>query len=310
MRTSATLGTLLALLAVGAWALSAVAFAPTGDPSGDGQHASPGPLGPLHEIVPGVYSGGSPYEHPMGLDKLEELGIKTVISVDATIPEVAKLEEIGARSVHIPTRYSGFDPIQKLTLAKAVRDLPRPIYIHCHHGKHRGPAAAACALIGTGEITVERGDAFLHEAQTSPDYPGLWESVRDAKTYDDPTLDGFKVDFAAASEPRGMIEAMSVIDHSWYALGQIRAAGWRVPEDQPDLVPAAEAGIIHNTLRGTLELKDTAKYDELFAELLLRSVAEASELEQAIVRGDVEAIERAHRTLGASCFECHTAYRD
>ncbi len=31
--------------------------------------------------------------------------------------------------------------------AKAVRDLPGKIYIHCHHGKHRSAAAAATACV-------------------------------------------------------------------------------------------------------------------------------------------------------------------
>ncbi len=34
---------------------------------------------------------------------------------------------------------------QVVLVAKAVKELPGPLYIHCHHGKHRGPTAAALA---------------------------------------------------------------------------------------------------------------------------------------------------------------------
>ncbi|MEM9066225.1 MAG: hypothetical protein AAGB51_12125 [Planctomycetota bacterium] len=269
-----------------------------------------GPLGPLVEVVPGVYSGGSPYADPRAIGELRRLGIKTVISVDATQPDVAVVQSIGARSVHVPTRYSGFDPIQKLTLAKAVRDLERPIYIHCHRGLHRGPAAAACALIATGEMDPSRGEPFLTDAGTSLDYPGLWESVRNAKRLSDATLDGFSVAFDAANQPRGMVEAMSIIEASWHAMGAIREAGWQAPEHQPDLVPAAEAGLIHNTLRGVTGLDSPYSGDEEFATLLATSIAQSSDLENAIIAGELERMESAYRSLETTCYECHVAYRD
>ena len=37
-------------------------------------------------------------------------------------------------------------------IATAVQTLPGPIYIHCHHGKHRSPAASAAACVGAGLI--------------------------------------------------------------------------------------------------------------------------------------------------------------
>jgi protein tyrosine/serine phosphatase len=62
-------------------------------------------------------------------------------------------------------------------LAKAVRDLPGPIYIHCHHGKHRSPAAAAVACVAAGLLAPERAPAVLKEAGTSPNYRGLFASA-------------------------------------------------------------------------------------------------------------------------------------
>ncbi len=48
-------------------------------------------------------------------------------------------EQLGRKS------HGGISRDQSLTIARAVQDLPGPVFIHCHHGKHRGPTAAVMA---------------------------------------------------------------------------------------------------------------------------------------------------------------------
>jgi hypothetical protein len=52
-------------------------------------------------------------------------------------------------------------------LAKAVRELEGPVYIHCHHGKHRSPAASAVACVAAGLIAPQSALAILEAAGTS-----------------------------------------------------------------------------------------------------------------------------------------------
>lgn len=48
--------------------------------------------------------------------------------------------------------------------------------------------------------------------------------------------------FPEVSRPDDVVAAMVVIDNAFEHLKAIEAAGWSVPKDHPDLVPAAEAG--------------------------------------------------------------------
>ena len=91
-----------------------------------------------------VISGGQP-EGEAGFAELKGLGIKTIISVDGAKPDLELAKKFGLRYVHLPHGYDGIPEERVEELAKAVRDLPGPIYIHCHHGKHRSPAAASAA---------------------------------------------------------------------------------------------------------------------------------------------------------------------
>ena len=85
-------------------------------------------------------------------------------------------ESYGLRYVHLPHGYDGIDQRRARELAKAVRDLPGPIYIHCHHGKHRSPAAAAVACVGAGLLKPDRSLCVLNTAGTSTNYRGLYQA--------------------------------------------------------------------------------------------------------------------------------------
>lgn len=262
----------------------------------------------VYRVAPGVYSGSSP-ESEESLAYLERLGIKTVISVDGAAPDAEALEAIGARAVHVPLKYTGIGPIDRLTLTKAIRDLPRPIFVHCQHGKHRGPTAVCVALVGTGELDAKEAAAFQVEAGTSPEYRGLYEAVERATRVDDEILDSFAAVFEAKRSISSLREAMSEIDAGWYALDAIRRSGWATPEDHPDLVPASEAGAVHEALRQMAELEDTASRDERYRALVEAATNAALDLERSIVAGDNAASTEAFERLSDSCMQCHAGYR-
>ena len=85
-----------------------------------------------------VISGGVP-DGNAGFKQLRRLGVQTVISVDGARPDLARAKSHGLQYVHLPHGYDGISDARRLALAKAVLGLPGPVYIHCHHGKHRSP---------------------------------------------------------------------------------------------------------------------------------------------------------------------------
>ena len=66
---------------------------------------------------------------------------------------------------------------QAIRLVKAIQELPGPVFVHCHHGKHRGPAAAAVCAMTTEGWDKARAQLWLGQAGTDPRYKGLFATV-------------------------------------------------------------------------------------------------------------------------------------
>jgi protein tyrosine phosphatase (PTP) superfamily phosphohydrolase (DUF442 family) len=257
-----------------------------------------------------LISGGVP-EGDAGFDELKRMGVRTIISVDGATPELSKAEARGMRYVHIPVTYADVTEEQRSEIARAVRDLPGPVYIHCHHGKHRSPAAAASAAVALGYITPEQGVAFLKTAGTAPNYQGLYRCVADARVATPAQLAAASAEFPAVQRPQGMVAAMVEVDVAFENLGEIRAAGWVVPSDHPDLVPAAEAGRLADNIRFSGEDHKTLVWGEAYQAKLKHAIEVAGQLEEDLVRGAPrEQLEAGYKLVQASCKDCHAAYRD
>lgn len=85
-----------------------------------------------------LYRGGVPIGEA-GYRSLQGLGIKTIISVDGAPPDLVLARKFSMRYVQLPFGYDGCPTPTANAIVKVVRDLPGPVYIHCHHGKHRSP---------------------------------------------------------------------------------------------------------------------------------------------------------------------------
>lgn len=277
---------------------------PQSHPANDNAHA------PVHNIhrFKGIISGSGP-EGDAAFDQLASMGVRTIISVDGSAPDVERATARGMRYIHIPTTYATITDDQRLIIARAIRDLPGPVFIHCHHGKHRGPAAAAAALVTLGRATAGEAEAYMVTAGTAASYTGLYSCVRDAWVADAATLDSVPDDFPESQRPEGIVAAMVEIDLAAEHLAAIKAAAWRVPAHSPDLVPAAEAGRLVDALRASLE--DPEVVDQDLRDRLDVAMRLASALEAAIVAGDAaEVLTERHHALAATCKDCHRLHRD
>jgi protein tyrosine phosphatase (PTP) superfamily phosphohydrolase (DUF442 family) len=270
----------------------------------------------IHNVVAyhdGYVSGSVP-EGEEGFASLQAMGIKTIISVDGAVPEVDLAAKYGMRYVHLPIGYNGFDDTRKKELTRATRDAyaDGPVYIHCHHGKHRSAGAAAAAAASLGWLTPEQGVARMKVSGTAPSYTGLYACAQAATPLDAATINAVPANFPSISKPSGFVQGMVDADEAFDHLTLIEKAGWKVPADHPDLVPAAEAGRLADLLRLLAESDRSKKHPVDFADFLRKNSAEAQALEDAIVAGksDATALSKLLKAVNTSCKDCHTKYRN
>lgn len=278
--------------------------------------AAPRDLPGLHNVVAyheGYWSGSAP-GGAAGFETLAALGVKTIISVDGAAPDVEAARARGMRYIHLPVGYNGFSAERQAELARATRDAlaQGPVYIHCHHGKHRSAAAAGAAAVGLGWLTPDLAVERMKVSGTAANYTGLYACVAQAAPLDSAVIDAVRADFPEVSRPvgfvKGMVEVELVADH----LKAIEKAGWTTPRDHPDLVPAAEAGRMVDLLRVLAEGRRAREESAEFRAMLVESVDIAQRLEDLLVAGRSSRAELSEQLqrLSASCNSCHAKYRD
>ena len=268
----------------------------------------------LHNVVcygPGLYSGSAP-DGAAGFRTLKALGIASIISVDGAAPEVELAKGEGLRYVHLPIGYNGFDETRRLELARAARDLAKPIYVHCHHGKHRSAGALASISVTLGVLKPEQATSRMKVSGTAEGYQGLWACPAKATVATMAELDKVPADFPEVSRPQGIVKAMVEVDEVDDHLKLIEKAGWKVPADHPDLVPAAEMGRLSDLLRlANEDPKESGKPAE-FHEWMTRASKDAAAIEDLLANGTFEPADLSNRfkAVASSCKECHAKYRD
>lgn len=260
-----------------------------------------------------LISGGLP-EGEAAFARLKELGVRTVISVDGVTPDVAAAGKHGLRYVHLPHGYAGISPQRAAELAKAIRDLPGPIYLHCHHGKHRSPAAAATACRALGWISEQQAEEVLQLAGTSPHYLGLFAAVRETSPLDRSLLDRLAVEFQPTVPLPEVAEAMVAMELHFERLEQLAANDWKPRSRSPELKPGHEALLLREQFTELLRTETIQAESADYREQLRSGEQLAAQLEE-LLRGEPKdpAGKEASRGLGAlkaNCTACHRRFRD
>ncbi len=264
----------------------------------------------LFRVSDRVFSGSSP-DGDTGFASLGRLGVKTVISVDGAKPDVAAAEKYGLRYVHLPIGYDGIPSERATFLARAVRDLPGPVYIHCHHGKHRGPAAcAAVQLTLDPRWSPQQAERWLTVAGTDPKYTGLVGIPHTFKPPASDTLDTTAADFPTVAKVTDLVRVMVEVDERWDHLKAVKTANWKAPKGHPDLDPPHEAVILTELYREAARLDDSTARGKEFLELLGEGEATARDLEGALRAGKQADAATAFGRSQALCAKCHEKYRD
>jgi protein tyrosine phosphatase (PTP) superfamily phosphohydrolase (DUF442 family) len=258
-----------------------------------------------------IYSGSSP-DGDAGFAALHELGIKTIITVDGSTPDVATAHRHGLAYVHLPVGYDGIPRDKVLALARAAAELPGPIYVHCHHGQHRGPAAVAVIQLCTDPAwDPAAAEAWLRTAGTDPRYTGLVSIPRTLVRPSAEELAGVAADFPEVAPARGLTQLMVEVDSRWDRLTRVKAAGWGVPADRPDVDPPHEAVQLGEQFREAARLDAVRRRGPEFARRLGEAEAAAIELERGL-QSPVDAVRaaKAFERSAAACAACHERFRD
>jgi protein tyrosine phosphatase (PTP) superfamily phosphohydrolase (DUF442 family) len=281
--------------------------------------AAPASLPGLHNLVaytPTLLVGSAP-DDDRGFQSLKSLGVRTIISVDGARPDAAAARRAGLRYIHLPIGYNGMDRDRTLQIAAAIRDAQAenpggPVYVHCHHGKHRAAGAAAAAAVTLGELTNDQATGKLRVSGTSPSYPGLFACVAAAAPAAAAQLDAIDTGaFPEVAPTTSLVQAMVLIDETLDRLTLIAAAGWSAPTDHPDLVPGAEASTLADLLRDLDHAPYLRSRPEGFREMMSAAAAEAKHLEADLMSAAPgSTLSERLGALSRSCTACHARYRD
>lgn len=257
------------------------------------------PVEAFRQVSPRIYCSGEPVG-PDVFSRLASIGIKTIVSVDGKQPDQWAAKKAGLRYVHLPIGYDAVPPPVQAALKQLLETTQGPILIHCHHGKHRGPAAAAIAGMLEKSVSKEQALALLKEAGTSSDYQGLW---RDVENFSPSAGGTTAAPLLPAAEVTPFVREMTRIDDTFEKLEDIQADAWDSKLAQ-ELALVLEEGFreaLRNTERGhSVEMIDQLKNSLVKTQQLSSSARQATPAE---LLARLKAIKQ-------DCASCHKSYRN
>lgn len=265
----------------------------------------------FYQLSERVYSGSVP-EGDAAFADLKARGIKTIITVDGAKPDAETARRFGIRYVHLPIGYDGVPANQGLRLVKAAETLPGPIFVHCHHGIHRGPTGAAIICMAEEGWTPEQAESWLRLAGTATNYAGLYRSVEQFHPPTAEVLSGIPVDFPEQSPVSALADVMIQIDGRFDHLKTIKKAGYQKSSAHPDLDPADEALLLDELFK---ELQRSPLMEERTDDFRAK-LSEAEGASAALHRSlsappvEVRQADSAFQRLTDGCAACHKRYRN
>jgi cytochrome c556 len=155
-----------------------------------------------------------------------------------------------------------------------------------------------------------RAVAWLREAGTAEDYPGLY---RAAQVFTAPTRDQLAAirELPEIATSSSLVDAMVAIDAHYENLKQSQKVSWQTPPGHADVSPAHEATILWEHFREMARTPDTVKRPADFRTKLADSERLALAL-RALLRSPTEPpkIDRAFKAVSRNCIACHQQHRN
>jgi hypothetical protein len=157
-----------------------------------------------------------------------------------------------------------------------------------------------------------RADAWLKAAGTDPRYVGLIGLPRTVVRPTAEELARVPTDFPASAPIPDLARLMVDVDARWDNLKLVKAAGWAVPKDHPDVDPPHEAVQLAEHFREAARLNAARQRGPDFTQQLADAEAAAVVLETELRANPVNAgrAGAAFARSAAACAACHDRFRD
>ena len=272
------------------------------DPRSSKRPAHPVPSPPakvsnlqFHQLTPDIFVGPRPSQEHIG--ELKALGIKKVISVDA-LPPKSSLWAEAIQIRHLPAGYQALPKTLQLRLARELSMDPVKTYIHCHHGKHRAPAAALAALRTLGQLDQAEARAWLDRCGVG--YQSLRKSVQDAQPESTQNIQS-AMPLEEVAATRSLSRLMAEIDQVWDRLKKVPS-----PDDPKLSTQTEDAAHLLDLFR--LSSETAGPVDPVYPKQMQEAIRLATALESELQNGEDAAKLRAD--LRTSCRTCHRAFRN
>jgi len=263
-----------------------------------------------------LFTGAAP-ESDEALAALKDLGVQTIISVEGAQPDVERAKKLGLRYLHLPLSFDGIPAGSALELAKAVRDFPGTVYIHCSCGVDRSPAAAAVASVLLGDMSPDNAVAAMKACGVSEGFAGLYAAAASARQAGDRTINALNVQFSEKADVSPMAKTMAAIRKTGARLAAASHAEWKTPAGRASndsRVSARELLALVTALSGSSEVKrQSDEFRKLLAESHSAVTALADVLDgqkTAPTAQEAADINARFERVGTSCVSCHVQYRD
>jgi|SRR5688572_6537213 len=269
----------------------------------------------VYTLSESIVSGSEPHGEE-AFKALQEMGIQTILSVDGKVPDQELATKYGMTYVHVPIQYKGITEDEMTKIAKTFREQEGPFYVHCFHGKHRGPAAAEVGRVVLDGIPRDQAVAEMRQwCGTASSYEGLYRVIAEGNIPDAKTTAAFAWDFPAASPLEGFREGMVEVSRADDNLKFLSKRQWQPDAEHPDVDAVNEAVKLAQALESCAKLETLANKPPDFQGWMADSVKQSAELRdalQALRKGeaDAAAADKAYKAVAASCTACHDVYRN
>lgn len=273
-------------------------------------------LANVYHLSPNVISGGEP-QSEAAFRRIAGWGVRTILSVDGKVPDAAAAQRHGMRSVHVPIQYKGITQPQVLALAKTFRELEGPFFVHCFHGRHRGPAAAAVGRLVLDGVSREQAMAEMRQwCGTSGRYEGLYLALAAGQIPGPAETAAAGLELPATHPFGGLRGAMVGVSRAYDQLEALVDRTWEPDPAHPDVDPTHEATKLQQLFQACVELEEVRSAPARLGDWMDDSVEACAQLVRALeafAGGKTAAGARADAALervAESCSACHGVFRD
>lgn len=270
----------------------------------------------IYRLSDNIVSGAEPHGD-VALKALADMGIKTILSVDGKTPDAETARKYGLRYVHIPIQYSGISTEQIEKIVKTFREQQGPFFVHCFHGKHRGPAGAALGRLVLDGASREQALAEMAQwCGAAAKYEGLYRTIATAEMPSEARTKKVAFAFDEAHPFEGIRAGMIQLTRTWDNLELLAKGDFQPDKEHPDLDAANEAAQAKHLFAQMLASHELLSKPKDYQAWMKSSAEHAVALHDALYgtdTGSAEALARAKKHFGAiqqDCAACHKAHRN